>query len=220
MTGYLAKVIVIFLISAVGAGVHLWSSWPVKLKAAPEQPPVRTLTIPDAPSTGTPSSEGEAAPEQPDEPENTSLAEPIDDPTAEQGADPGEAAAAPAGRQIVLDSLEIDLATTRALFENNLATFIDARPTGEYEAGHIADAMNITPQMLESSASLFALDVIDPAKVIVIYCGGGDCDDSHRVAELLQDLRGLEQAHVFVDGFPAWEAAELPTASGPDPWAE
>lgn len=216
MTGYLAKVIVIFLISAVGAGVQLWSSWPVKLKATPEQPPALTLTIPDAPSTGSPSSEGEAAPEQPDEPENTSLAEPIADPID----DPGVPEPAPAGRQIVLDSLEIDLATTRALFENNLATFIDARPTAEYEAGHIADSMNITPQMLESSASLFALDVIDPAKVVVIYCGGGDCDDSHRVAELLQDLRGFEQTHVFVDGFPAWEAAELPTASGPDPWAE
>ncbi len=199
MSGYLTKLVVIFAISAVGAGVHLGASWPVKLKSEPAEPP-----------TWTPDEDDDPAPETPDE-----------DAPSDDGPDAGGAAQdEPSGDEpLVLDGLEIDLDQARQLHERGLATFVDARPADRYEAGHIADAMHITPQMLDDT-SLFVLDVIDPDKPIVIYCDGGDCDDSHRVAELLQQLRGLELTYVFVDGYPAWEAAGLPTGTGPDPWAE
>ncbi|MEL6796100.1 MAG: rhodanese-like domain-containing protein, partial [Planctomycetota bacterium] len=119
-----------------------------------------------------------------------------------------------------LETVEGDLPTTKALHENQLATFVDARVSSEFEEGHIEGALNISPTALEANSSLFALDVIDPTLPIVIYCGGGDCDDSHRVAELLQDLRGFEQTHVFTDGYQAWADAGLPTSAGPDPFAE
>ncbi|MEO1715984.1 MAG: rhodanese-like domain-containing protein [Planctomycetota bacterium] len=201
MSSYLLKVIVIFVISAVGTGVQLWSEWPVQLKADPAPPPVTTLTIPDRPDSQTDAEAGEKA----------------DD--AAEVSDEQDAPAASAGT-ITLDGLEIDLPTTKALHENQLATFIDARVSSEFEEGHIEGALNISPAALEANSSLFALDVIDPALPIVIYCGGGDCDDSHRVAELLQDLRGFEQTHVFIDGYQTWADAGLPTSTGPDPFAE
>lgn len=204
MNSYLLKVFVIFVIAAVGAGVQLGAAWPVQLKAAPDEPPPIVLNLP--------SGDDAAA-------DNTQADESADEPVAST-EEALVSAPAPSGQTITLDGLEIDLATARALFENNLATFVDARVAGEFEAGHIDGALSISPAALEANASLFALDVIDPAKPIVIYCGGGDCDDSHRVAEMLQDLRGFKQTHVFVDGFPAWEAAGLPTGSGPDPFAE
>ena len=204
MSSYLLKVIVIFVIAAVGAGIQLGAAWPVKLKADPDEPPYRELVIPDR-SDSNP--DVDASDEQDDAIENAGHA----------SEDPG---GEPVAGTITLDSLEIDLATAQALHENQLATFVDARPADEFEAGHIESAVHISPAMLEANSSLFVLDVIDPDKPIVIYCGGGDCDDSHRVAELLQDLRGLTQTHVFVDGYPAWADAGLPTNTGPDPWAE
>lgn len=215
MNGYFAKMIVIFVIAAVGAGIHLGSAWPVKLKAEPDAPPTRTLVIPGSADAAPPTLEQEATTDTAE----VDVDEAAIDGTADSSDDSGQRTDT-TSQTITLDSLEIDLATARVLHENQMATFVDARLTEQFEAGHIADAMNISPSMLEENASLFVLDVIDPELPIVIYCGGGDCDDSHRVAELLQDLRGFEQTHVFVDGFPAWEQAGLPTSSGPDPWAE
>ena len=210
MSSYIFKLIMIFIIAAVGAGIHLGASWPVKLKAEPRQPPPLTLSIPNR---AEPSPATEPAEQPAEKPAELPAELPATDPQADANAEPGTGV-------ITLDGLEIDLATARALHENQLATFIDARPAAEFEAGHIAGAMHIAPSMLENNSTLFVLDVIDPSKPIVIYCGGGDCDDSNRVAEMLQDLRGLTQTHVFVEGYPAWADAGLPTSTGPDPWAE
>lgn len=202
MSSYLLKMIVIFVIAAVGAGIQLSAAWPVKLKADPDQPPPIDIKIPVRSGT-------DAGTQPADEPSDTS-ADAMPEPTGNESA----------GGTITLDSLEIDLATARALHENQLATFVDARVASEFEAGHIEGALSISPAALDANSSLFVLDVIDPDKPIVIYCGGGDCDDSHRVAEMLQDLRGFRQTHVFTDGYQTWDDAGLPTSTGPDPWAE
>ncbi|MEL6498584.1 MAG: rhodanese-like domain-containing protein [Planctomycetota bacterium] len=200
MSSYVLKVIVIFVISAVGAGIQLWAAWPVQLKADPEAPPEWS------PPSGGNASGG-----------NT---EPVGGEIADPDPDPEPVVQETDDEPFVLDSLEITLDQARWLHERGLATFVDARVTAEFEEGHIETAMNISPAALEANSSLFALDVIDPALPIVIYCGGGDCDDSHRVAELLQDLRGFEQTHVFTDGYQTWADAGLPTSTGPDPFAE
>lgn len=198
MSSYLLKVIVIFVIAAVGAGIQLSAAWPVQLKAKPDQPPVEIIQIPDRSGSNT---DTQPADETVDTPAEATDSE-------------------SSGGTITLDGLEIDLATARALHENQLATFVDARVASEFEAGHIEGALSISPAALDANSSMFVLDVIDPDKPIVIYCGGGDCDDSHRVAEMLQDLRGFRQTHVFTDGYQTWADAGLPTSTGPDPWAE
>ncbi|MEO1534286.1 MAG: rhodanese-like domain-containing protein [Planctomycetota bacterium] len=198
MSSYLLKVIVIFVIAAVGAGIQLSAAWPVQLKAKPDQPPVEVIQIPDRSGSNTDT-------------------QPADE-TVDTPAEANESESS--GGTITLDGLEVDLATAKALHENQLATFVDARVASEFEAGHIEGALSISPAALDANSSMFVLDVIDPDKPIVIYCGGGDCDDSHRVAEMLQDLRGFRQTHVFTDGYQTWADAGLPTSTGPDPWAE
>jgi len=50
----------------------------------------------------------------------------------------------------------------------------------------------------------------------VIYCKGGDCDESLLVA---QELKGMGfTCHIFLDGYPAWSEAGYPTVKGPDEW--
>ncbi|MEO1584729.1 MAG: rhodanese-like domain-containing protein [Planctomycetota bacterium] len=222
MSRFLFKLLAVVGISVIGAGVHLAGSWPVQLKAQPDDPTESTIVLPPLPRPSQPDQPEqdsvELVPSEPD-PSETAPSEPV--PSEPIGDDPdAEAADTPGSRTIVLDTIEIDFETAQLLHANGAATFVDARPADRYEAGHIQDALHISPAMLAESSSLVVLDVIDPEMPVVVYCGGGDCDDSHRVVELLQDLRGLTRTHVFTDGFPAWEAAGLPIGTGPDPWAE
>lgn len=135
--------------------------------------------------------------------------------------DPGPDDAGPsdqigAGDELRLDSFEINLATARALHDDALADFVDARGDDLYEAGHIAGAYQITPDMLLTGTPA-AVDFLLPDRPIVIYCDGGDCTDSKVVAERLQSLYQLSQTHIYTGGFPEWAAAGLAVETGADP---
>ena len=237
MGAFFIKLLIVMVVASAAGGYQLFrymksqepltgQMWP--LQFAPNEPPERVITLPGGSGDRAqgqdqgkntdedPAFDGEGQATDPDSTENqgeTQSQEQDQDQQAESG--PGDQNA---GGQIVLDSLEIDFETTRLLFENGLATFIDARPTDEYELGHIEGALHVTPGMLNDG--LFnGFEFIDAGAPIVIYCGGGDCDDSHRVAQKLQ-YYGYKQTHVFTGGFPEWEAAGLPTGTGPDPLAD
>ena len=115
---------------------------------------------------------------------------------------------------------EITLDQARMLFENGLADFVDARSKEIYEEGHILGAYQIAPASFDVSTPA-VIDFFDPERRIVVYCTGGDCHDSHIVVQKIMETRPeLVLLHVFVDGYPAWTEAGLPTDSGPDPLAE
>lgn len=133
-------------------------------------------------------------------------------PEPETGSDSPRAG----GDELRLDSFEIDLTTARLLHENALADFVDARGDELYEAGHIAGAYQITPDMLLTGTPA-AVDFLLPDRPIVIYCDGGDCTDSKVVAERLQSLYQLTQTHIYTGGFPEWAEAGLAVETGTDP---
>jgi rhodanese-related sulfurtransferase len=92
-----------------------------------------------------------------------------------------------------------------AYLHNAKAPFIDARRTSVYEEGHIAGSQNIP---------VWESDVDDRVKKIyeenwnseapvVVYCSGGDCEDSHMLAQKLWGI-GLNNVLVYKDGFPDW----------------
>ncbi|RNC80954.1 MAG: hypothetical protein ED559_03905 [Phycisphaera sp.] len=116
---------------------------------------------------------------------------------------------------------EITSEQARCLFENDLAIFIDARPSGDYERGHIAGSFSVPMGAFENGVPI-AVDMLDDQRFVVIYCSGGNCEESHLVAEDLAierpDLANM--IHIYVDGYPAWEDAGLPIEDGPDPFAE
>ena len=201
MKSLLLKIIVLLTLGGGAAFAHSLAA-PFRLvPAAPER------TVIDLPSRET---------EQPA----------VTDEASGQNSTPDEAGSTDASPEapqtdgpIVLDQTDIDLNTARRLFEAGAADFIDARPAAEYEAGHIEGAMLITPDMLREGVPA-AIDFLMPDRPIVVYCGGGDCHDSHLVVERLQSLFNFTRTHVFTGGYPEWEAAGLPTRTGPDPIAE
>lgn len=104
--------------------------------------------------------------------------------------------------------LEISVAQAKALFDAG-APFIDARTLEEYDQAHVAGAFHMTADQLTGGKTPVALNFLDPAKPVVIYCGGGACDASHNVTALLQQL-GFNQCHIMTDGYPGWNAADHP----------
>ncbi len=92
------------------------------------------------------------------------------------------------------------------------AAVVDARPREEFLAAHVPGAVSL-PFAEFSTGRPQALDFLPTDSPIVIYCSGGDCDASHKVATMLGSF-GFSQTVLFDPGFPAWEQAGLPVEKG------
>lgn len=83
--------------------------------------------------------------------------------------------------------------------------FFDARRTNDYEQGHIAGARNISVwegDLKERIQQVYE-EGLNPDGPIVVYCSGGDCEDSHMLSEKLWGI-GLNNVLVYKDGYPDW----------------
>lgn len=113
--------------------------------------------------------------------------------------------------------LHLTLEQTKGMWDRGVP-FIDARLAKDFGPGHIAGAKNINPVNFSDPESVQAMQFMDTAGPVVVYCGGGDCHDSENTVILLQQA-GFTALHIFTDGFPAWQAAgfevEPPNASSP-----
>jgi len=110
---------------------------------------------------------------------------------------------------VVVDEYVIDdVNAAREIYESGTAVFVDARAIEDYMDGHIKGAVSIAVNEFDDAirpfVEQFALDT-----VVVTYCSGRTCDDSHRLSQLLFDY-GYTNVSVFIDGFPAWQAEGLP----------
>ncbi|MCE1203539.1 MAG: rhodanese-like domain-containing protein [Holophagaceae bacterium] len=94
--------------------------------------------------------------------------------------------------------------------------FLDARRSEEYAAGHVAGAWCAPVWEADLEDRLLAFKAArrpgseDP---IIIYCSGGDCRDSHLLAERLLG-EGYFHLLIYRDGFPDWVAQQRPMAQG------
>lgn len=84
---------------------------------------------------------------------------------------------------------------------------LDVRPTPEYAAGHIAGARSLPLADLARRLKDLPKDT-----EVVAYCRGPYCVYADDAVRLL--CRRGYRASRLVDGFPEWERAGLPTASG------
>jgi rhodanese-related sulfurtransferase len=108
-----------------------------------------------------------------------------------------------------------------AYLHSNGVLFLDARRTSVYEQGHIPGArpFSIWESDVDDKVNkLFAErpDAKDQNQPIVIYCSGGDCEDSHMLAQKLWGI-GFNNAYVYKDGFPDWQKRGEPVHTGPNP---
>jgi len=83
---------------------------------------------------------------------------------------------------------------------------LDVRPTPEYDAGHIRDAISIPVAELRSR-----LDEIPDGAEVVAYCRGPYCVYADDAVRLLQK-RGRPAVRLE-DGFPEWAADRLPVTA-------
>lgn len=101
------------------------------------------------------------------------------------------------------------------------ALFLDARRTAAYESGHIAGARNFSVWEADIDQKVNALweernDPSEQNKPIVVYCTGGDCEDSHMLAQKLWGLQ-FNNVYVYKDGFPDWQKRGGAVRSGSTP---
>jgi rhodanese-related sulfurtransferase len=94
--------------------------------------------------------------------------------------------------------------------------FLDARRTSVYIEGHIAGARSfpIWESTVDNEIKKLFDEGYDVNAPLVIYCSGGDCEDSHMLAQRLHGY-GFNDALVYTGGFPDWEKRGLPVEKGP-----
>lgn len=99
-------------------------------------------------------------------------------------------------------------------FQQNKVVFVDARNEEEYQQGHIPGAYEFYPYHPEKYFDA-VLPVCQQAEQVVVYCNGGDCDDSESAAILLRDM-GISNQKLFVygGGIGEWMTNSLPVETG------
>jgi rhodanese-related sulfurtransferase len=95
---------------------------------------------------------------------------------------------------------------------------LDARRTSVYRQGHIAGARSysVWESDIDDKIKAFFAEGHDPSGPIVVYCSGGECEDSHTLAQKLY-LAGFDAVFVYKDGFPDWQRRGLSVHSGDQP---
>jgi rhodanese-related sulfurtransferase len=114
--------------------------------------------------------------------------------------------------------VEVSGADVEALFRRGDVPFLDARRTSAYRDGHIAGArpFSVWEADIDEKVKAFFEEGHDPSGVIVVYCSGGDCEDSHTLGQKLY-MAGFDNVLVYKDGFPDWEKRGLPIMKGDKP---
>lgn len=79
---------------------------------------------------------------------------------------------------------------------------IDARSPENYSKDRIANAINIFPYGDESEMMNKIMDLPFDKK-IVVYCDGGSCDASHKLAEIIISF-GYDKVFVYTGGWEEW----------------
>lgn len=114
-------------------------------------------------------------------------------------------------------AVEIAPADVQLLYRRK-ALFLDARRSTAYSDGHIAGARSFPVWESDIDARVKGLyeEGLDQRAPVVVYCSGGNCEDSHMLAEKLY-MVGFDNVLIYKDGFPDWEKRRLAVTRGGNP---
>jgi len=88
--------------------------------------------------------------------------------------------------------------------------FIDARNDEHFVKGHIPGAIQCDPYQSEETMP-GVLDKAMNAEKVVVYCNGGDCEDSiYMCRELQSQGIAYEAIYLYEGGWKEWEKRKLP----------
>jgi len=213
----------------IGGAIGLVDSWyrPVSGAAAPKIALGDLLGDDDDDTNGAVPADAGTTPEVP-APAPTPVPDPVATPAVPEAAATSEGVASPSAdvpewlawdtRQEDWPANYVTVAEARRLIDRQQAQLIDARRADEYESGHIPGALRLNLDFFRSGD---ALDRVleagfDPDHVTIVYCGGGDCEESNRVAEELGFL-SIPFGNVFVikSGIAGWMGRGMPVETGP-----
>ena len=100
-------------------------------------------------------------------------------------------------------------------YREGLYTIVDARTDDHYQSGHIPGACHLDHYRLERSIDQ-VLPACQGALKVVVYCNGGDCEDSRFTAlDLIERGVAREILFVYVGGFTEWKAKNMPIETAP-----
>lgn len=98
--------------------------------------------------------------------------------------------------------------------QTGLNVIVDARNDHAYEAGHIPGAVQCDPYNVPQYWDNVEPRVMGAMKVVV-YCGGGDCEDSaYMCRELVNQGVPMEAIYLYAGGWNEWDAKHGPVETG------
>lgn len=80
------------------------------------------------------------------------------------------------------------------------AKFVDAREEREFVEGHLLGAINLPSSAIYKNIER-VLGAASPVDRIIVYCGGGDCEASHHVADALRRDFGFSEVLIYENGW-------------------
>jgi rhodanese-related sulfurtransferase len=111
--------------------------------------------------------------------------------------------------QLYPGSSFINLISSKKLYDDKLALFLDARTAPEYQSAHIYGAMSLPIRTLVQGDIQLDKVLPDKGALLITYCDGGECDTGLELAKELSE-RGYNNIFVLGEGYPGWEAAGYP----------
>ena len=121
------------------------------------------------------------------------------------------AAALPASAPAPWRPARITVDEAKGLCDACLAGFVDARGSHEFAHGHVANAVHLPPAGHPDEAAVVAQLRTYP--LVVVYDGDYSCAVADDVAGRLRRA-GLPDVRVLQGAWPAWVAAQGPSAAG------
>lgn len=99
-------------------------------------------------------------------------------------------------------------------YAQQLVVFVDSRDDQHYQAGHVPGAYLFDHYRAEKYLA-GVLPVCQAAERIIVYCNGGDCEDSEYAAFTLREV-GVPNAKlaVYAGGFTEWQTNAQPIEIG------
>lgn len=97
-----------------------------------------------------------------------------------------------------------------AAYAEGAVVFVDARDDEHFSEAHIPGAIHIDRYNSDQDFNS-AETALSEADTIVVYCGGGDCEDSIYLATEFVDERNIsvDKILLFEGGMQAWEGDNL-----------
>lgn len=137
--------------------------------------------------------------------------------TPSQAANPVEQRLLEAGLGVI-HSDEVLASYLDPAYAAGLIVFVDARTDDHYQAGHIPGAYQYDYfKFAQPPPELQSVLLAPETQKVIVYCGGGQCEDSEHAAIILAQ-NGVPPSNIFVylGGWKEWVARGQPAATGAD----